>query len=128
MLNSWPKAQEVACGLKYLHENNVVHGDIKIVGGSAVPYSCYIYSNAFQDNVLISDQGVAQISDFGIAQILGVQGYTTLTYRNVRYAAPELRPLSDDVHDVRPTFASDIFSLGIFLLQVRTHKLLRSLD
>jgi serine/threonine protein kinase len=81
------------------------------------------YLNASQDNILVSDQGVAQITDFGIARILGVEGYTTMI-RNVRYAAPELRPLGDiDLEQVRPTTASDIFSFGILLLQVRPYKL-----
>ena len=51
-----------------------------------------------------------------------------MTYRNIRYAAPELRPLSDDMHDVRPTAESDIFSLGILLLQVGNHKPPRSVE
>jgi hypothetical protein len=46
-----------------------------------------------------------------------------MTERNVRYAAPELRPINItddemDLLDVRPTFQSDTFSLGILLLQV----------
>jgi len=97
------KAKEIAYGLEYLHSNGVVHGDVKV------------------DNILISDNGVAQITDFGIARILGVQGYTTMIFLNVRYAAPELRPITDteeDMLDVRPTTASDIFSMGILLLQL----------
>jgi hypothetical protein len=43
-----------------------------------------------------------------------------MTSRNVRYAAPELRPITDvGIEEIRPTTASDIFSLGILLLQVR---------
>jgi len=94
-------AQEIACGLQHLHENRVVHGDLKV------------------ENILVSEEGTAQITDFGIARILGVRGYTTLTCRNVRYSAPELRPLTDDdIQNVRPTTASDIFSLGILFLQL----------
>jgi len=96
------KAQEVACGVQYLHEQGVVHGDIKV------------------DNVLISDQLCAQITDFGIARILDVSGYTTMTRRNIRYTAPELMPIAtdEDAPDERPTLQSDIFSLGILLLQL----------
>ena len=85
----------------------------------------YIYFDASQDNILISDgpRGVAQITDFGIARILDVQGYTTMTIRNVRYAAPELRPIDEEVDPraVRPTPQSDIYSLGILLLQVHIY-------
>ncbi|KIM81493.1 hypothetical protein PILCRDRAFT_821279 [Piloderma croceum F 1598] len=95
------KAQEIACGLEYLHENHVVHGDLKV------------------NNILISDYQQAQITDFGLARILDVQGFTTMTFRNVRYAAPELRPIQDvDMRTVRPTTRSDIFSLGILFLQL----------
>jgi serine/threonine protein kinase len=80
--------------------------------------------NLFQNNILISDYHEAQITDFGLARILDVQGFTTMTLRNVRYAAPELRPNGDvDMRTVRPTTQSDIFSLGILFLQVRPYTL-----
>jgi serine/threonine protein kinase len=73
-----------------------------------------------QDNVNITDQGQAQISDFGIARILDVESFMKMTQSNIRYTAPELVPadLNVDPVDVRPTFQSDIFSLGMLLLQV----------
>jgi serine/threonine protein kinase len=92
------KAQEIAAGVKYLHDNNMIHGDIKA------------------NNILVSNRGVAQITDFGLAQILDVRGFTTMTQRNVRFTAPELMPLVDNFN--RPTRQSDIFSLGILLLQL----------
>ena len=76
----------------------------------------------FQNNILISDYHQAQITDFGLARILDVRGFTTMTFRNIRYAAPELRPDEDvDMLSVRPTTQSDIFSLGILFLQVRPY-------
>jgi len=94
------KAKEIAAGLNYLHDEGIIHGDIKA------------------DNVLISDKMPvqAQITDFGLAQILDVKGFTTMTQRNVRFTAPELMPLDDIA--TRPTRESDIFSLGILLLQL----------
>ena len=43
-----------------------------------------------------------------------------MTRRNIRYTAPELMSISldEDAPDERPTLQSDIFSLGILLLQV----------
>ena len=76
--------------------------------------------NISQDNILISDEGQAQITDFGVACILDVRGYSTYIQRNVRYVAPELMPINptQDGRDPRPTLESDIYSLAILLLQV----------
>jgi len=94
------KAQEIAAGLEYLHKNKIVHGDLKI------------------DNVMISDDYRAQISDFGIARIVGVVGFTTVINSNFRFAAPELMPTKMDSRLVRPTFESDIYSLALLFLQL----------
>jgi len=72
----------------------------------------------YQDNILVSDDGVAQINDFGMSQILDVQGFSTEILRNIRFNAPELMPITGEPCDIRPTFESDIFSLGILFLQV----------
>jgi serine/threonine protein kinase len=70
-----------------------------------------------QDNVLISNQRLAQITDFGVARILDVEGYNSEAINwPVRYTAPELMPI--DAPDECPTLQSDIFRLGILLLQV----------
>lgn len=101
-------AQDISCGVQYLHEHGVVHGDLKV------------------NNVIISEQSRAQITDFGIARISHVKGYTTMTPRNIRYTAPELMPITivedvaedNELKDIRPTKESDIFSLGILFLQL----------
>ena len=67
---------------------------------------------------MISDDNHAQISDFGIARIVGVAGFTTIINSNFRFAAPELMPTTTDSRPVRPTFESDIYSLALLFLQV----------
>jgi len=96
------KAQEIARGLEYLHGKNVVHGDLKV------------------NNIMISHDEHAIITDFGISRVLGVKGFTTMCDRNIRFAAPELLPINSGEDDdiVRPTKQSDIFSMGILLLQL----------
>jgi serine/threonine protein kinase len=108
------QAKEIASGLRYLHERGVVHGDIKPVCTLFVQSERNL--TVLQDNVIISDDGgdQAQLIDFGIAQILSVQGFTTVTDRNTRYTAPELL----SAVNARPTRQSDVFSLGVLLLQV----------
>ncbi|KAJ6523719.1 kinase-like domain-containing protein [Mycena capillaripes] len=62
----------VASGLKFLHDNDIVHGDLKV------------------QNVLVDKRGVPCICDFGISKILNRRGYTTLSVGTVPYMAPEL--------------------------------------
>jgi serine/threonine protein kinase len=77
------------------------------------------YLNIPQDNVIITDDGRAQINDFGLARILNVDGYDEDdVIRNVRYTAPELMPINLDELYALPTLESDIYSFGILLLQV----------
>ena len=64
------------------------------------------------------DDRRAQIADFGIARIVGVVGFTTLTNRNFRFVAPELMPIYPSSQPIRPTFKSDIYSLALLFLQV----------
>jgi len=94
------KARDIACGVQYLHCRGIVHGDLHV------------------DNVLVSDDGVAQINDFGMSRILDVRGFTTRVLRNIRFNAPELMPISEQPFDIRPAFGSDIFSLGMLFLQL----------
>ncbi|KZP16865.1 kinase-like protein [Athelia psychrophila] len=93
------RAKDIVRGLDNLHGYGVIHGDLKT------------------DNILISDDGRAQIADFGVAVISELQGFTTAADRNVRHSAPELTPLTESL-PIKPTKGSDIFSLGILFLQL----------
>ncbi|KAF9442882.1 kinase-like protein [Macrolepiota fuliginosa MF-IS2] len=90
---------QAAAGLEYLHNlvpRAVVHGDIKAA------------------NILISDHHQACLTDFGVAEVFGVTGYT----RMIRFVAPELLKYSETSF----TRASDIWALGMTVLQVSTGK------
>ncbi|KAG2149274.1 kinase-like domain-containing protein [Suillus clintonianus] len=94
---------QAARGIEYLHGSNIVHGNLKC------------------NNMLVSSQGVACISDFGHTQVLdevlGRDGFTAYTgSSNVRWNAPEL--LGGD--DVKPTKASDVFAFGMSILELVT--------
>ncbi|KXN92393.1 Tyrosine-protein kinase TXK [Leucoagaricus sp. SymC.cos] len=97
-----PLIHDVASGLHYLHDSNVVHGDLK--GG----------------NVLVNTTGRACIADFGVSRIAinpllnitltaASAGYTT------RWAAPEL--LIDNSLSTR---ASDIWAFGCVCFEILT--------
>ncbi|KZV95678.1 kinase-like protein, partial [Exidia glandulosa HHB12029] len=89
---------DVTTGLAFLHEYPVVHGDIK--GG----------------NVLISDDGVARLCDFGLSRLL-VEHSQSITHTGVRgssrWMAPELF-----LDGERHSSYSDIWAMGCLLLEV----------
>ncbi|KAF5350009.1 hypothetical protein D9756_009115 [Leucocoprinus leucothites] len=76
-------------GLKYLHQNEVVHGDLK------------------PSNVLIHDDGHPLLCDFGRSKILTSGGFTTNASGACRYQAPELLISNDG-----PKKSSDIYALA----------------
>ncbi|KAM4677422.1 interleukin-1 receptor-associated kinase 4 isoform 2-T4 [Discoglossus pictus] len=89
-------ATGTANGIKYLHENKHVHRDIKSA------------------NILLNDAFVPKISDFGLARATNQFSRTMMTERIVgttAYMAPEA--LRGEV-----TIKSDIFSLGVVLLEL----------
>ncbi|KAJ7616884.1 kinase-like domain-containing protein [Mycena rosella] len=88
----------VACGLKFLHDNGIVHGDLKVA------------------NVLVDKRGVACICDFGISRIAGRPGFTTRSQGTTPYKAPEL--LADPKSST--TIQSDIYSFALLVLEILT--------
>ncbi|KAM4748876.1 interleukin-1 receptor-associated kinase 4 [Rhinophrynus dorsalis] len=89
-------AHGTANGIRYLHQNNHVHRDIKSA------------------NILLDEAFVPKISDFGLARTTGQFAKTMMTERIVgttAYMAPEA--LRGEV-----TIKSDIFSFGVVLLEI----------
>ncbi|KAJ7658275.1 kinase-like domain-containing protein, partial [Mycena polygramma] len=96
----------IARGLAYLHSKNVIHGDLHPA------------------NILMTDDGSPQLSDFGLSMIVpefeGTSYMTTSCIAGaVRWAAPELlrtRPNGDTSLNVSPM--SDVYSFGGIMYQV----------
>ncbi|KAG8779179.1 hypothetical protein FRC12_024593 [Ceratobasidium sp. 428] len=91
---------QIAEGLSYLHASGVVHGDLK---GA---------------NVLISQDGVAQLADFGNAKLeeytLKFTKTSTKEAMSSRWAAPELFVGSSC------SYATDVYALGMTILEAVT--------
>jgi serine/threonine protein kinase len=87
-------------GLKAIHDRNIVHGDIKPA------------------NILMTEQDVPKISDFGVASILHKKKFPIPFFHGSRcWAAPEI------LKGEAPSYQSDLFSLGIicYLLLAKKH-------
>ncbi|KAJ7029669.1 kinase-like domain-containing protein [Mycena alexandri] len=97
----------VTSGLHYLHENDVVHGDLK------------------PQNVLVDSNGIPCICDFGFAKIITHPGFTTLSVGTVPYIAPELFLVLDDAENTdvslpRTTKYTDVYSFALLVLEILT--------
>ncbi|KAF8596176.1 WD40 repeat-like protein [Ceratobasidium sp. AG-I] len=97
---------DVAAGMSYLHDTSMIHGDLKA------------------GNILISQNGIAKISDFDHAILsnptLVFSATANVGGGTMRWMAPELLLSSDD--DGNPTanrtMQTDIYALGMTILEI----------
>ncbi|KAJ3572232.1 hypothetical protein NP233_g3214 [Leucocoprinus birnbaumii] len=98
-------------GIKYLHEKETVHGDIK---GA---------------NILVLPNSSACIADFGLSTVVDesiIRWTSTLTRKNggtLRWEAPELLDDLPDGDPPKPTFKSDIYSIGSTMYEILTGRI-----
>ncbi|KAJ7737339.1 TKL/TKL-ccin protein kinase [Mycena metata] len=91
-----------ASGLEYLHDHDVIHGDLKV------------------QNVLVNARGRAVICDFGLSKIIDERGFTSSCAGTLAYMAPELFTIIDHTTQVasRTTKATDVYSFGLLGLEI----------
>ncbi|KAG1827970.1 kinase-like domain-containing protein [Suillus variegatus] len=110
--------KQVVDGLRYLHEQKVIHGDLT------------------STNVVIDHDGNAFLADFGLSVALAEADrsyYNSHSSGAVRWIAPELLGSSEpqntpdgsdsDVDLPKPNRQSDVFSLGCIMLHVFSGRL-----
>ncbi|KAJ6571115.1 kinase-like domain-containing protein [Mycena capillaripes] len=100
----FPMILDVALGLTYLHENHVVHGDLKAI------------------NILVTPSHRACIADFGLSSmvesVLRFSDSTRMQGGTVRYQAPELIREERGNH-----FGSDVYAFACVCYEILTGKL-----
>ncbi|GMF14470.1 unnamed protein product [Phytophthora fragariaefolia] len=90
----WPLLHEAALGVQYLHARGVVHGDLK------------------GNNIVIGSDKKAKVTDFGLSAITS-DGVDPKLSGASHWVAPEC--FTDEY--ARPTFASDIYSFGMCIIE-----------
>lgn len=120
---------DVALGLEYLHENGIVHGNLK--GVRLVPdlapdhlLTKHQLLPEQQKNVLVGEDGHAVLADFGITSILDPDGLVEVSISSsmsqdgtARWRAPETFSIEEDEESLE-TKASDVYAFAMVTYEV----------
>ena len=90
---------QVFKGLRYLHDNFIVHRDLKV------------------SNLLLTDKGCVKIADFGLARLIKEDEYEARVGARfpIKWTAPEAANYS------KFSIKSDVWSFGILLTELVTY-------
>ncbi|KXZ52483.1 hypothetical protein GPECTOR_9g527 [Gonium pectorale] len=91
-------AADVARGMDYLHQRKIIHRDLKAA------------------NLLMDDNAIVKIADFGVARVIETTGHMTAETGTYRWMAPEV--IEHKPYDEK----ADVFSFGVVLWELLTCK------
>ncbi|XP_041999561.1 serine/threonine-protein kinase STY46-like isoform X2 [Salvia splendens] len=92
-------AINVSMGMKFLHQNNIIHRDLKSA------------------NLLMDENKVVKVGDFGVARVKAQTGVMTAETGTYRWMAPEV--IEHKPYDHK----ADVFSFGVVVWELLTGKL-----
>ncbi|GMF12404.1 unnamed protein product [Phytophthora lilii] len=97
----WTLLYQAALGLEYLHERGIIHGDLRC------------------SNILIGSDGLAKLTNLGWSLSTTTSGLDrrSTTVGSMRWQPPEVLKCE------RLSFASDIYSLGMCIVESVTRKM-----
>ena len=99
MTNNYKIIRDIFQGLKYLKQNNIIHGDLK-------PENIFLYDDTCENAV---------IGDFGLS-LYNKRIKTNTNIQSMWYRAPEI------IYNIDFDFAVDIWSLGGIIYELITSK------
>ncbi|KAG2088073.1 kinase-like domain-containing protein [Suillus discolor] len=118
MVSPWIHNGSLTTYIEHHFTEMTMEQKLRIVSGISEVLGV-VHGDLTANNILIDSDHNAHVADHGILTMCSELSGTSYIRSNVRWAAPELFEVSENEESLTPQSASDIYSLGCIMLQVR---------